>query len=171
LSYGSSGHGTVQSLTMESFCAMTGLNVLQVPFRGAGALVPAVLAGDVPLAVSSLHAILPHVQSGRLTLLATAGSQRFKGTPDTPTFGEFAKEYEPCASEFGLMAPAGLPPEVLNKLASALRLSVAEPDIATKLAGLGYEPAWLSPADYRAHMQANLRKYEKIVRIAGIKPE
>lgn len=168
LSYASSGAGTLHNLTMEYFCNLMGVDVLHVPFRGTGASTPAILGGETDLGIIGIQAAVPHVKSGKLTMLATAGAKRFRGMPQVPTFGEFAKAYEPCSAEFGLVAPAGVPADVLARLAAAVKAATEDAQVIEKLNGIAYDPAWIAPQEYRARVQANVRKYDRLVKLAKI---
>jgi tripartite-type tricarboxylate transporter receptor subunit TctC len=168
-SYGSSGIGTIHHIAMAVFLADAGLKVNHVPYKGSGQSVPGVLSGDVPLLVTGSATAVPHVRAGTLRLLAVSTPQRLPGVPDAPSLSELYKDYD-YASEIGVLAPAGLPAAVQNKLAEAIRKICEEPEFAARLSESGPAVAYLPPPKYAENLRANLKKYEPATKVANIQP-
>jgi len=169
LNYGSSGIGSIHHLSMEMFKTEAGIDVTHVPYKGAGQSVPALLGGQVPLLMSGFTAISSHAKSGQVNLLAVTSAKRFPGAPDVPTVSEFYKGFD-YASEIGLLAPAGLSPEIVAKLSAALKIVLDEPETKEKLIKVGMIPNWLSPQDYAETIRQNLKKYKRAVEVAHAGP-
>lgn len=168
LNYGSSGNGTIHHIAGEVFNTYTGIDLMHVPYKGSGQSVPAVISGDVPVLMTSLTVVLPFVQAGTVNVLGVTSAARYGDLPNVPAIGEVVKDYD-YSSEMGILAPAGTPAPVINKLSQALReaLSSAEVQKQFKLASI--VPLYTTPAGYTDNLRRNLRKYEQAVKIA--KPE
>ncbi|HSV83345.1 MAG TPA: tripartite tricarboxylate transporter substrate binding protein [Ramlibacter sp.] len=169
LSYGSSGVGSIHHIAMEVFKKGTGLDIVHVPFKGSGQAVPAMLAGEVPFVVATLPTVGAFVQNGQAKLLATTAARRFSDAPDVPAISETVKGYD-FASEIGFLAPAGTLPEVVARLAQAIRTVMDSPEIRGRFKVLGSQPAFAGPAEYTQNIQANFRKYGEAIKASNIKP-
>ncbi len=168
--YGSSGVGTIHHISMEAFKADAGLDITHVPYKGSGQSVPGILAGDVPLLVTSFAAAGAHIRAGTLNLVAVTAPGRLPGFPAVPTIGETIKGYD-FASEMGVLAPAGLPPAVLNKLSAAIKQASESPDFIAKFKETATAITYKSPAEYTENLRANLRKFDRAVKSAKIAAE
>lgn len=167
LDYGSSGIGTIHNIAMEVFKADGGMDLQHVPFKGSGQSVSSILAGDVPVLVTSMTAAGPHVAAGKLNLLAVTSGARMPSHPDVPSLSEFVKDYD-YASEMGFLAPAGLPPAVLAKLAAAIKKASEHPDVIEAYRKTGTVLSATTPESYAQNIQRNLKKYERAVKIAKL---
>ncbi|MBL0422427.1 tripartite tricarboxylate transporter substrate binding protein [Ramlibacter sp. AW1] len=170
INYGSSGVGTIHHIVMEVFKADAGLNMTHVPYKGSGQSLPAVLAGDVPVAFTTLTAAGPHLRSGTLVPLATTSARRLADLPEVPAIGEFVKGYE-YASEVGILAPAGVPPNVVDKLASAIKKAVDSPEFIAQFKNTSISVTYGGPSEYAENLRASLKKYERAVKLANIKAD
>lgn len=171
LSYGSSGIGSIHHLSMEVFKAGSGLDVEHIPYKGSGQSITAVLGGEIPLLLTSMTAAGPHIQSGRLNLIATTSAARMPTHSNIPSFSEFVKDYD-YSVENGLLAPAGMPPEVMAKLSKAVKQALESPDFIEKFKNTpGSTIKWTSPEEYTENLRRNLRKYERAVKLAKLQPE
>ena len=168
--YGSSGVGTIHHISMEAFKADAGLDIAHVPYKGSGQSVPGILAGDVPLLITSFAAAGAHIRAGSLNLLAVTSPGRLPGFPAVPTIGETVKGYD-FASEMGVLGPPGMPPAVLNKLTAAIKQAAESPDFIAKFKETATAITYKSPADYTENLRANLKKYERAVKAARIAAE
>ncbi len=168
LSYGSSGSGTIHHIAGEVFKADTGTDLMHVPYKGSGQSVPAVIAGDVPVLMTSLTVVLPFVQAGKVNVLGVTSSARYGDLPNVPAIGEVVKDYD-YSSEMGILAPAGTPALVINKLSQALREALNNAEVQRQLKLGSIVPLYTTAAGYTDNLQRNLRKYEQAVKIA--KPE
>ncbi len=173
INFASFGHGSTSHLSGELFNSMTGVHLVHIPYKGGGPALIDTLAGHVPLYFSSLPTSLSQVKSGKLRGLAVTGAARSKQLPEMPTVDEAAgtKGY---VSElmYGVLAPAGVPREIIARLNSELVKILNTPDIRERLAGIGTgDPVANTPEQMDAYVRAELPKWAKIVKATGIKPE
>ena len=172
LRYGSGGIGSVHHLSMEALKAPLGLDIIHVPYKGAGQAVPALLAGEVSLLFAALPATAAHVKAGRLKLLAVNTLKRNAQAPDVPTIGEITgiKDYD-YPPAIGVMAPAKTPKAVIAQLAAAVHKAVQHPDTVARYTTLGIDPVGNTPEQYRAQTRVDIAKYARAVKASGIKVE
>ena len=170
LSYGSSGVGTIHHIAGEVFKSGLGLSLLHVPYKGSGQSVPAILSGDVPILVTSFAGAGSHIRAGTLNLLAVTTAERLPSMPNVPAVSELIKGYE-FPSEVGVLAPAGLPPAVLNKLAAAIKAACDSPDFVAKFKETSTIITYKSPSDYTDNLRINLQKYADATKLSRINPE
>lgn len=170
INYGSSGIGTIHHIVMEVFKADAGLQMTHVPYKGSGQSLPAVLAGDVPVIFTTATAAGPHLRSGALVPLAVTSARRLPDFPSVPTVGEFVKDYE-YTSEVGILAPAGLPPQIAAKLAAAIKKAVESPEFVAQFRNTSMSITFAGPSEYADTLRAGLKKYERAIRLANIKAE
>jgi tripartite-type tricarboxylate transporter receptor subunit TctC len=170
--YGSGGIGSVHHLSMEALKAPLGLDIVHVPYKGTGQAVPALLAGEVSLLFAALPSIAPHVKAGRLKLLGVNTLKRNAQAPNVPTIGEITgiKDYD-YPPAIGVMAPAKTPKAVIDRLAGAIAKAVQHPDTVSRYTTLGIDPVGNTPAQYLAQTRADIAKYAKAVKAAGVKVE
>ena len=168
LNYGSSGNGTIHHIAGEVFKADTGIDLMHVPYKGSGQSVPAVISGDVPVLMTSLTVVLPFVQAGTVNVLGVTSAARYGDLPNVPAIGEVVKDYD-YSSEMGILAPAGTPAPVINKLSQALREALSSPEVQKLCKLASIVPFYTTPAGYTDNLRRNLLKYEQAVKIA--KPE
>jgi tripartite-type tricarboxylate transporter receptor subunit TctC len=166
LSYGSAGIGSIHHISMESIKAALGIDVVHVPYKGSGQSVPAFLAGDVPIVLTALPALGPHVRAGKARLLAITSGSRSAQTPEVPSVSEFIPGYDFFA-EIGLLAPAGTPAAVVSKLAAESAKAMRRPDTVERLTALGLEPVGGTPEAFTALVRSNLERFAKAVKISG----
>jgi tripartite-type tricarboxylate transporter receptor subunit TctC len=172
LTYASGGNGTPSHLASELLKRHAGMEVQHVPYKGIAAGLAAVMGEQVDIAFAGIAAALPLVKSGRLRALATAGAQRLPALPDLPTLAELGFAGYQLNEWYGVVAPAGTPPEVIAKLAAELLRVVALPEIQARLAHLGLYPAEKSgPEALDALIRAELPRWKQIVREAGIRAD
>lgn len=167
IDYGSSGIGSIHHIAMEVFKADAGLDIMHIPYKGSGQSVASILAGDVPLLFTSVPAAGSHIRAGTLSLLAVSAPNRMSAYPDIPSLSEIVKDYD-YLSEMGLLAPAGLPAEVLAKLSKAIKLAAESPDLLEAFKKNHYILKYTTPAEYAENIRRNLKKYERAVRIAKV---
>lgn len=168
LNYGSSGNGTIHHIAGEVFKADTGIDLMHVPYKGSGQSVPAVISGDVPVLMTSLTVVLPFVQAGTVNVLGVTSAARYGDLSNVPAIGEVVKDYD-YSSEMGILAPAGTPAPVINKLSQALREALNSAEVQKQFKLGSIVPLYTTPAGYTDNLRRNLRKYEQAVKIA--KPE
>jgi tripartite-type tricarboxylate transporter receptor subunit TctC len=173
INFASFGTGSTSHLSGELFNSMTGVNLVHIPYKGGGPALIDTLAGHVPLYFSGLPASLPFVRSGKLRGLAITGAVRSKQIREIPTVDEAAgtKGYVSVLM-YGALAPAGVPKEIIARLNSELVKILNMPDIKERLASVGIDdPVENTPEQMDAYIRAELPKWAKIVKAAGIKPQ
>ena len=145
LAYGSTGGGAASHLATELFKAMTGTDILHVPYKGVGNAVSDLLGGQVQLMIAPSQAVLAHVRSGKLRALGVTGATRSPATPELPTLNEAGVKGYEASGWFGLMARAGTPAAVIARLNRSVNEILVMPQVKDRLADLGAEPAQLTP--------------------------
>jgi tripartite-type tricarboxylate transporter receptor subunit TctC len=171
LTYGSVGVGTPQHLGGELFKMHAGVDLIHVPFRGATAAIPDLLAGRVDMFIGALNSLLPLIQDGKLRALAAAGDKRIAALPDVPTFAEVGLSGVEVGSGVGLVAAAGTPPDIIETLNREIGKIIATPGFHERMAAIGVEVVGTTPAAYAKMLKDEYEKWGKVVAAAGIKPE
>jgi tripartite-type tricarboxylate transporter receptor subunit TctC len=172
LTYASGGNGTPSHLASELLKRHAGIDVRHVPYKGISAGLAAVMGEQVDIAFAGIATALPLVRSGRLRALATAGAQRLPALPDVPTIAEVGFPGFQQNEWYGVVAPAGTPPEVIARLVAELARSVAQPEVQARLTHVGLYPVEKSgPEALGALIRMELPRWRAIVREAGIKAE
>ena len=171
ISYASGGSGSSQHLAMEQFKSMTGLDMVHVPYKGSAASYTDLLGGRVTLEFDALPSALPHVKSGKLKVLATASSTRLPMLPDVPTVAESGVPGYESSAWYGFVAPARLPPDVLQKLNAEIVAGLKTPRVRETLANAGVLIIGGSPAQFSAFIAAEVEKAAKVIKFANIKPD
>ena len=171
LTFGSVGVGTPQHLGGELFKMHAGVDLIHVPFRGATAAIPDLLAGRIDMFIGALNSLLPLIQDGKLRALAAAGSKRIAALPDVPTFAEAGLSGVEVGSGVGLVAPAGTPPDIVETLNREIGKIIATPGFHERMAAIGVEVVGTTPAAYAKTLKDDYEKWGKVVAAAGIKPE
>ena len=169
LLYGSGGNGSSPHMAGELFNIASGVPITHVPYKGTGEALSAVLAGQVPLTYSGISSVRQAVEAGRLRALALTGAQRNAALPNVPTFAESGLPSVDCSSHWGMLGPAGMSPEVVAKLNAAVNQVLADAAIKERIAALGYDVAGGAPAAYTTLLEAEIEKWRKVIKIAGIK--
>lgn len=171
LNYGSGGNGSVAHLSTEYLKSTAQINLVHVPYKGSTPVLTDILAGQLQVMFDNLPVVQPHVRSGRLRLMGVGTQQRSSLIPDAPTIHEAGVPGYEASTAFGVMAPARTPPEIINRLSQEIQRILQTPDIKDRLAAQGLEAVGSTPQQYEAHVRAELAKYARIVKSAGIKIE
>jgi tripartite-type tricarboxylate transporter receptor subunit TctC len=171
MSYGSVGVGTPQHLGAELFKMYAGVDLVHVPFRGATAALPDLLAGRIDMFIGAINSLLPLIKEGKLRALAAAGGKRIASLPDIPTMAEAAFPGFEVGSGVGLVAPAGTPTPVVETLNRAVAEIIATPGFHERMAAIGVDVVGTTPAEYARIIRDDYDKWGKVVAAAGIKPE
>jgi len=166
----SAGNGTPPHVAGELFMAMTGIEMLHVPYRGVAPAITDLLGGQVHVLFDPVPSSIGYVRGGKLRALAVTTARRSQLLPDTPSLGEFVAGYE-ASTWFGVGAPRGTPAEVIAKLNTAINAVIAEPAIKARLADLGASIFVTSPAEFEGFIAAETQKWAKVVKVADIKPD
>jgi tripartite-type tricarboxylate transporter receptor subunit TctC len=172
LNVASSGNGTSIHLSAELFKSMTGTFMLHLPYRGSGPALIDLMAGNVDLMFDNLPSALPHIKSGKLKALAVTSGQRSGALPEVPTVSEagglLLKNYE-ASSWFGLLAPAGTPVDVVNRIQQETAKALATATIKERLLSQGAIPGGMTPAEFVRFINAETRKWAQVVKASGAK--
>jgi tripartite-type tricarboxylate transporter receptor subunit TctC len=171
LNYSSAGRGTVGHLGAELLSSMANIKMVHVPYKGTGQSITDLIAGHVQLQFSSMPALIQHARSGKLRLLAQTGAKRSGAAQDVPTMVESGIPGFVVSSGFGLLAPAGTPRPVIDRVHGALVKSLADPAVRNNLSGQGADPVGNTPEEYEKFNRAEIDKWIKVARAAGIEPE
>ncbi len=171
LAYASPGNGGAPHLTAELFRSLTGTNILHVPYKGSGPAVADLSEGRVQMMFDGLPAFLPFIQSGKLRPIASAAPERNKLLPELPTFDELGLKGMHVALWYGLVAPAGTPAPIVERLNTELNKVLALPAVREAFAKQSVDAAPGTPAEFAAFMQSEMDRWGKVVKDADIKPE
>lgn len=171
VTFGSSGIGGAVHLSGEMFNALAGVRLMHVPYKGTGAAITALVAGEVNLVFVGLPSAQQFVKNGRLKIIATAGSQRSSFYPDIPTIAEAGVPGYAADNWFGFFGPAGLPAEVEDKIAETAVKALATADVQERLKQLGAVPVGNSPAEFKAYFQSELVRWGHVIHERGIRQE
>jgi tripartite-type tricarboxylate transporter receptor subunit TctC len=168
INHGSSGNGTTQHLAGELFKMMTGVSFTHVPYRGAAPAITDLLGGQVQVLFEPLPASIEHIKAGKLHALAVTTAKRSEALTNVPALSEFVAGYE-ASGWSGLCAPKNTPAEIVGKLNSAVKASLADPKVRTRLADLGAATIAGSPADFGELIASETAKWAKVIRVAKVK--
>ena len=170
IDYASGGNGSPQHIGMEIFRQYTGAPIVHIPYRGAAAAVTDVMAGQVPVMISALSVVLPHIRAGKLKVLGVASKARSPLLPNTPTINESVKGYE--FSTWGaLLAPKGTSPVVIEKLNESLANALKDPKLREQLIQQGFEFVPLGPDHLKEMIAQGLVRMKKVIKDGGIQPD
>lgn len=168
LSYASTGNGTSQHLSAELFKSMAGVDMVHVPYKGSAPAHQDLLSGRVTVMFENMPTALPHVQSGALRALAVTSSKAWPTLPDIPPVGNTVPGYEIVAF-YGVVAPAGTPREIVNKLNAKLKEVITGKDIRDRLYNSGFEPSPTTPEQFTALIEEYTVKNAKVIKESGTK--
>ena len=171
LSYASNGAGTSAHMAGELLNRAAGIQMLHVPYKGAGIAVNDVLGGHVPLLFGAVATTLPQVQAGKLRALAVTGAQRSPAAPSVPTVAESGFPGFEVVQWFGAFAPAGTPRAIVVKLNGELNRAMSLPDVQESFARQGFETRPATPEKFAAYVKSELDKWSKVIKEAGIRAE
>ena len=170
LNMASSGNGTSIHLSGELFKSMTGTYMLHFPYRGSGPALLDLIGGTMDVMFDNLPSALPQIKAGKLTALAVTSSERSAALPDVPTIAEAGpvKGFE-ASSWFGLLAPAGTPPDIVNRLQQETAKALATPALKERLVSQGAIPSGNTPAQFTQFIAAETKKWAQVVKASGAK--
>ena len=171
LTFGSVGVGTPQHLGGELFKISAGIDLIHVPFRGATAAIPDLLAGRIDMFIGAINSLLPLIREGKLRAIAMAGKTRVPSLPDVPTIAEVAFPDFEVGSAVGLVAPAGTPPDVIETLNREIGKIIATPGFHQRMQTIGVDVVGSTPAAYAKFLRDDYNKWAKVVAAAGLKQE
>jgi tripartite-type tricarboxylate transporter receptor subunit TctC len=171
LTFASAGNGSGGHLSGELFKILTGVDIIHVPYKGIAPAMVDVISGQVTMTFTSVISGTPQVRSGKLRALAVTGARRSPAQPDVPTMIESGVKGYESSTWYGLLAPKGTPRPVIMKLHDEVVALLQQPAIKDKLLADGAEPVGNTPEQFGAFIQAEINKWGKVIRAAGLKAE
>jgi len=167
----SSGIGSTAHLAGELLGSVAGIDIVHIPYKGNAEGVTALLAGQVQMAISGLPPMVAHIQSGRLRALAVTGPSRMAQLPEIPTVTEAGFKEIDVSAWYGVVAPAGTPPEIVAKLHNAFEKVIARPDVRERFLATGTEPFVTSPREFADLIRSDGTRWAAVIRKANVKAE
>ena len=171
IEYGTPGIGTVNHLAAELFGMMAGIKLTHVPYRGAGPALNDLLGGHIPLVLSAIPNVHGHIEAGTLRALAVTPARRSAMLPDVPTIAETGLKGYDMSLSYGLVAPAGTPRAIVERLNAALNAALATDEVKKRLATEGAEPQPTTPEEFAAMIDREETRGSALVKAIGLKPE
>jgi tripartite-type tricarboxylate transporter receptor subunit TctC len=169
LQFSSVGSGSIQHIAGEMFKLQAKVNMLHVPYKGSGQSIIDLVSGQIHMDFGAIPPVLSHVKSGRLRAIAVTSEKRFSLLPEIPTIAEGGVPGFDMSTWWGLVAPAGVPKEVVTRLHTETAKILRQADVKEKLANVGADPGGNSPEEFAAFIRAERTKYARVVKDAQIK--
>jgi tripartite-type tricarboxylate transporter receptor subunit TctC len=170
-SYASSGTGSILHLLMEIFKSQTGTDMTHIPYRGSGPALNDAVAGQVPIIIDNLPSALPFIKQGRLVPIVVAAPERVSGLPTVPTLKEVGLEPVNRMAFYGIVGPKGLPKEVVDKVHGAVKKTLEDPIVRTRIEETGSIVIANTPQEFAQQIKAEYEVYKKVVDEKQLKPE
>ena len=170
INMGSGGNGTTLHVSGELFKLMAGLDMVHVPYRGAGPMLIDLIGGQVQVAFDPMPSSIEYIRAGKLRPLAVTTAERSQALPDLPTVGDFVAGYE-ASSWYGIGAPRGTPAEIIERLNRGINAGLADPKLKARLADLGAMPLTTTAAAFGQFIVDETEKWAKVVKFSGAKPD
>ena len=171
LNFASSGTGASVHLSGELFKQQADIDMVHIPYKGTGSLMPDLISGTVSMAFPNLPSALPLVKAGKLKLLGVTTSKRSDSSPQTPTIAEAGVPGYEMSTWYGLIGPAKMPPEVVKRLNDELQLVMADPNVRNKLVAQGVDPVTGTPQDFAAFIQHETARWATLLKKIKIQVE
>jgi len=171
VNYASASVGSIGHLTGELLNGLAGIRMQHVPYKGSGQAVIDLLGGQVQAMFSGMSSVMPHIKSGRLRALAVTGAQRSPAVPDVPTIAESGFPGFEATAWYGVLAPAGTPRPIINRLHDDIVRALKLSDVRERLESVGFELVGSTPEAFGAYIKSEIRKWAKVVKASGAKPE
>ena len=171
LNFASAGVGTNPHLSIELFLSMTGIKMTHVPYKGSGQGIIDVLAGQVPVMTPAVPTALAYIKAGRLRALGVSGAKRSNAAPDIPTIAEAGVPGYEATQWFGILAPAGTPRAIVDRLHRETVRALKEPEVRNRLVADGSDPVGSTPEEFAAYLRSETVKWAKVVKDVGIQPD
>jgi tripartite-type tricarboxylate transporter receptor subunit TctC len=171
LHYSTAGRGTIGHLAGELLSSITKISIVHVPYKGSGPSVIDLMAGHVQLQFASMPAVINYARAGRLRMIAQAGARRSPAAPETPTMIESGVPGFVLSSGFSVYGPAALPRPIVDRVHASIKAAVANADVRSQLSGQGADPVGSTPEELDKFNRAEIEKWIKVARAAGIEPQ
>jgi len=166
--YGSPGNGSTAHLSQELFKTMTGTSMQHIPYKGSAGVMADVIGGQIIVTIDNMPVYLPQVKAGKLRALAVSAAKRSPAMPDLPTIAEAGVPGYNSSAWFGLVAPAGTPKPVVDKLSAETQRILKLPDVNERLSALGAEPVGDRPEQFATHIKSEIAKWAKVIKDANV---
>ncbi|MGZ8211354.1 MAG: tripartite tricarboxylate transporter substrate binding protein [Burkholderiales bacterium] len=171
LTYGSPGLGSGSHLVAEFFGLATGTQMIHVPYKGSSLAVTDLIAGQINFTYGTILAMAPHVRSGKLRGLAVSSAKRSSVMPEVPTIAEAGVPRFDATSWNGVLVPSGVPRPIVDRIHSSVVRALHTPEVRERLTGDGAEPVGSTPEEFAAFIRAEIAKWGKVIKAAGLKVE
>jgi len=171
ITYASSGNGVSNHLAMELFKQTAGVSIVHIPYKGGSQAMVSLMGGQVQLMFNNTPEVLPQMSSGRLKVLAIASPQRLPLMPDIPTVAEAGLPDFSVSLWYGLMGAKGIPQPIVEKLNTAVRTALADPEVIAKLANLGAQPLIQTTQQFAEVIKNDSAKWAEVIKAGNIKPD
>lgn len=168
LSYGSAGVGSGPHLAGEQLRQSAGIDIQHIPYRGGGTVITDLLGGQVQFAFATVPTLAGHIKAGRLRAIAVTTSQRVDLLPDVPTFAELGLPGVDLTPLFGLIAPAGVPDDIIQTLSTTIAASIRSGEMREKLTQMGFIPVGSTPAEFQRRIQDEVGKWTEVIKRGGV---
>lgn len=167
VNFASSGSGSTAHLAAELLKHVAAIDIVHVPYKGAGPALIDLISGQVQLLITGYSGAVPHIKSGKLRALGVTGTKRLRAAPELPTIGETVKGYEVLAW-YGIFVPARTPQAIISKLHREIAAMVRRPQIIERLVALGIEPEGNTPQEFAAQIRSESQKWARIIKVAKV---
>jgi tripartite-type tricarboxylate transporter receptor subunit TctC len=171
LNFGSAGNGSALHLALELFKQEAAVDIVHVPFKGSALSMTALLSGDIQGSFETYNVFQPHLKGGKIRMLAVTTLKRLPQTPDVPTLAESGFPGFEAYAWFSVLAPAGTPKAVVERLNREINRILTLPEVKEQYAKMGLIPGGGTPAELDAFIRADIAKWSKVIKTAGIKPD
>ncbi|MBA4790433.1 MAG: tripartite tricarboxylate transporter substrate binding protein [Rhizobiales bacterium] len=168
LNYGSTSAGGSPHMSAELLKMMTGINISHVPYKGAAPMLTDLVGGHIPIGFDNLPSAMPFIESGKLRAIAVTTAKRWPGAPNIPTIAETVPGYE-VSGWFGILAPAGTPPAIVDLIQKTVAEAVAKPEVRKQLEAVGAEPVANTPAAFAKQIEADVARWKTVADTTGVK--
>ena len=169
--YATNGNGSSSHLATLLYESLAGVQMVHIPYKGFAPALTDILGGQIQVMMNSIVALVPQIKAGKVRALAVSSTTRSPFMPDLPTMAEAGVAGYEAGSWYGILVPAGTPGPVIQRLNTEIVRAVKSPQVRDRLSGEGAEPIGSTPAEFAAHIKAEMARLGKVIREAGLKPE